>query len=74
MTQGAWPVSLIGRIYVGDHITLLYTKYIISGPHDFREDFLSLFFHNKSMRANDLCIYTTKYIIYGPQDFREEIF
>ena len=36
------PRGLIGRIYVGDHKTLLYTKYISSGPHGFREeDFLS---------------------------------
>ena len=34
------PRSLIGRINVGDHYTLLYTKYISSGPHGFRaEDF-----------------------------------
>ena len=30
---------LIGRIYVGDHLTLLHTKYISCGPHGFREDF-----------------------------------
>ena len=47
------PRGLIGRIYVVDHYTLLYTKYISSGPHGFREeDFLS-FSHYKSMRAND---------------------
>ena len=27
------PRGLTGRIYVGDHQTLLYTKYISSGPH-----------------------------------------
>ena len=32
--------GLIGRIYVGDHKTLLYTKYISCGPRGFRvEDF-----------------------------------
>ena len=47
------PRSLIGRIYVGDHYTLLHTKYISSGSHGFREeDFLS-FSHYKSMEAND---------------------
>ena len=45
--------GLIGRIYVGDHYTLLHTKYISSGPHGFREeDFLS-FSPQKSMGAND---------------------
>ena len=45
------PRGLIGRIYVGDHKTLLYTKYISCGPHGFREeDFLS-FSHYKFMGA-----------------------
>ena len=47
------PRGLIGKIYVGDHLTLLHTKYISCGPHGFREeDFLS-FSHYKSMGAND---------------------
>ena len=47
------PRGLVSRIYVGDHLTLLYTKYISCGPQGFREeDFLS-FFHYKSMGAND---------------------
>ena len=47
------PRGLIGRIYVGDHYTLLHTQNIICGPHGFREeDFLS-FLHYKSMGAND---------------------
>ena len=47
------PMGLIGRIYAGDHNTLLHTQYISSGPHGFRkEDFLS-FSHNKSVEAND---------------------
>ena len=42
------PRGLTGRIYVGDHLTLLHTKYISCGPHGFREeDFLS-FSHYKS--------------------------
>ena len=45
------PRGLIGRIYVGDHKTLLHTKYISCGPHGFREDFFS-FSHYKSMGAN----------------------
>ena len=46
------PRGLIGRIYIEDHNTLLHTKYIRSGPHDFREDFLN-FSHYKSMGAYD---------------------
>ena len=46
------PRGLIGRIYVGDHNTLLHTQYISCGPHGFTEDFLS-FSHYKSMGAND---------------------
>ena len=46
------PRGLIGRIYVGDHSTLLHTKYVSCGPHGFREeDFLIFFFHY--MGAND---------------------
>ena len=45
--------GLIGRIYVGDHYTLLHTKYISSGTNGFREkDFLS-FSYYKSMGANN---------------------
>ena len=36
--------GLIGSIYVGDHQTLLPTKYISSGPHGFREEDFSKFF------------------------------
>ena len=32
------PRGLIGRMYVGDHLTLLHAKYISSGPHGFREE------------------------------------
>ena len=32
------PRGLIGRIYIGDHLTLLHTKHISSGPHGFSED------------------------------------
>ena len=45
---------LIGRIYVGDHKTLLHTKYISCGPHGFREeDFFFKFSFYKSMGTND---------------------
>ena len=47
------PRGLTGRIYVGDHYTLLHTQYISCGSLGFREeDFLS-FLHYKSMGAND---------------------
>ena len=32
------PKGLIDRIYVGDHKTLLHTKYISRRPHGFSED------------------------------------
>ena len=32
------PRGFIGRIYVGDHYTLLHTKYISCRPHGFREE------------------------------------
>ena len=47
------PTVLIGRIYVGDHYTLLHTKYISWGPHDVREEDFISFSHYKSMGAND---------------------
>ena len=57
-------MGLIGRIYVGDHETLLHTKYISCGPHGFRgEDFQS-FFHYK----------LNKYVSCGPHGFREKDF
>ena len=47
------PRGLMGRIYVGDHLTLLHTKYVSCGPHGFRKEDFSKFSHYKSMRAND---------------------
>ena len=32
------PRGIVGRIYVGDHQTLLHTKSVSSGPHGFREE------------------------------------
>ena len=47
------PKGFICRIYVGDHYTLLHTKYISCGPHGFIEvDFLSVS-QCKTMGAND---------------------
>ena len=43
--------SLGYGIYVGDHYTLLPTKYISCGTHGFREE--DFFSHYKSMGAND---------------------
>ena len=47
------PRGLIGRIYVGDHLTLLHTKYVSSGPHGFREEDFFSFSHYKFIGAND---------------------
>ena len=30
------PRGMVGRIYVGDHLTLLHTKYVSYGPHGFK--------------------------------------
>ena len=32
------PRDMTGRIYVGDYLTLLHTKYLTSGPYGFREE------------------------------------
>ena len=45
---------LAGRIYVGDHLTLLHTKYLSSEPYDFREEDVLSFSHYKSMGVNEL--------------------
>ena len=46
------PSGLVSRIYLGDHVTLLYTKYIGCGPQGFREE--DFFFSSiMSMGAND---------------------
>ena len=38
------PGGMVGRIYVGDHLTLLHSKYISCGPHGVREeDFFKVF-------------------------------
>ena len=47
------PRGLIGRMYVGNHLTLLHTKYISSGSHGFREEEFLSFSLYKSMGAND---------------------
>ena len=45
------PRDIVGRIYVGGHLSLLHIKYLSSGPYGFNEDFLS--FYYKSMGANE---------------------
>ena len=49
------PRGLIGMIYVGDHLTLVHTKYKSRGPHGFREEdkILIFFFHYKFMGVDD---------------------
>ena len=53
MSPGTWPIldprGMVGRIYVGDHLTLLHTKYLSSDPYG-----LKFFSHYKSMGANEL--------------------
>ena len=48
------PRGLVGTVYVGDHKTLLHTKYVCCGPHGFREESFLSFSHYKSMGANNL--------------------
>ena len=47
------PRGTVGRIYKEDHYTLLLTKYESSGPCGFGEEDFFMFFHCKSMGAND---------------------
>ena len=47
------PRGLISSIYVEDHKTLLYTKYMSYEPHGFIEEDFLRFSHYKSMGAND---------------------
>ena len=44
---------MVGRIYEGDHLTLLNAKYLSSGLRDFREEDFLNFSHYKSMGANE---------------------
>ena len=48
------PRGLIGRIYVGDHYTLLHTKHISCGHHGFREEDFFLSFKDE---VHFLCQY-----------------
>ena len=38
------PRGMVGRIYEGDQLMLLNTKYLSSGPHGFREEDFFKFF------------------------------
>ena len=40
---------MVGRIYEGDDLTLLNTKYLSSGPHGFKEEDCLSFSHYKSV-------------------------
>ena len=44
---------MVGRIYVGDHLTLLHTKYLSSELYGFSEEDFRSFSHYKSMGANE---------------------
>ena len=46
--------DIIGRIYVGYHLTLLHTRYTGFRPCGFREDVFFIFFHYKPMVDNDV--------------------
>ena len=47
------PRSKVDRFYVGDHYTLLHTKYISCGSCGFREDFFKSFSHYRSIESLD---------------------
>ena len=47
------PKGMVGRIYVGDHLMLLHTKYLSSRPYGFREEDFWNFSHHKSMGDNE---------------------
>ena len=32
------PRGMVGRVYVDDHLSLLHTKYLSSGPYGFNEE------------------------------------
>ena len=53
-----YPRGLVGRIFVGDYLTLLYIKYISCGPNGFRRRFLKFFTSYKSMGQYLLNFYT----------------
>ena len=46
------PRGIVGRVYVGNHLSLLHTKYVSSGPNYFTDEEFWIFFHYKSMGAN----------------------
>ena len=50
------PRGIVGRIYLGDHITLLHTKSVSSGSHGFREEDFRKFF-----RYTALCKHMTSW-------------
>ena len=52
ITVSLWK-GMVGMIYVGDHQTLIYSKYISCGPHCYRIEVFKSYSHYKSMRALD---------------------
>ena len=57
---------MVGRIYVGDHLTLLHTQYLGSGPYGFREeDFLRITHY---MGANEPRVWPIWTLGHGWQD------
>ena len=60
VNPGVWPVWTLGYGWQDlsrDHLTLLHTKYLSSGPYGFRKEdfffFFLRFFNYKSMGANE---------------------
>ena len=48
-----YPRCMIGRTYVGDHLTVIHAKCLSSVPSSFREEDFLRFSHCKSMGANE---------------------
>ena len=51
------PRGLVGRIYVGNYLTLLYIKYISCGPNGLRRRFSKFFASYKSMGHYRMILY-----------------
>ena len=60
------PRGLIGRVYVGDHWTLLLTKYISCGPNGFIRRFFMFF---PIISLWELYMGMAAILIYGPWPF-----
>ena len=51
------PRGMVGRIYEGDYLTLLNTKYLSSGPHGFREEDWASWFQRRFFKFFPLCLW-----------------